>query len=40
MIRNLTKFFPLRSTRAFASKGDYDLAVIGGGPGGIPITHL
>jgi dihydrolipoamide dehydrogenase len=35
MIRNLYKSFGRASfTRAFASKGEYDLAVIGGGPGG------
>ena len=38
MIRNLYKSFGRASfTRAFASKGEYDLAVIGGGPGGM--TH-
>jgi len=34
MIRNLSKLFPASGARAFASKGEYDLAVIGGGPGG------
>lgn len=34
MIRNLSRLFPLSGARGFASKGNYDLAVVGGGPGG------
>jgi dihydrolipoamide dehydrogenase len=35
MIRSLSNLFAKQGTRAFASKGDYDLAIIGGGPGGM-----
>lgn len=40
MIRNLSKLFVRNGTRSFASKGDYDLAIIGGGPGGISSLFL
>ena len=35
MLRSIAKNFALPMSRSFAAGNDYDLAIIGGGPGGI-----